>query len=54
MFVNRWEHSLTLISQRVQLLQESVKNTANDIYSSSVEYPWQRTTSLNKIPYYIK
>ncbi|CAF2041330.1 unnamed protein product [Rotaria magnacalcarata] len=49
----RWEHSVALTSQRIQLLQDSIKNTASDIYSSSVEYPWQRAASINKIPYYI-
>ncbi|CAF4508803.1 unnamed protein product [Rotaria socialis] len=49
----RWEHSVTLTSQRIQSLQDSIKNTASDIYSSSVEYPWQRAAAINKIPYYI-
>ncbi|CAF1072993.1 unnamed protein product [Rotaria sordida] len=49
----RWEHSVTSVSQRIQSLQDSIKNTTSDIYSSSVEYPWQRAIALNKIPYYI-
>ena len=50
----RWQHSLSSISQRIQSLQEAVKNSQSDIYSSSVEYPWQRALAMNKIPYYIK
>jgi chromosome segregation ATPase len=50
----RWEHSVTSISQRIQSLQDSIKNTESDIYSNSVDYPWQRAIALNKIPYYIK
>jgi len=42
------------ISQRVQLLQDSVRNSDNDIYSNSVEYPWQRAIAFNKVPYFIK
>ncbi|CAF4315200.1 unnamed protein product [Rotaria sp. Silwood2] len=49
----RWEHSITSVSQRIQSLQDSLRHTANDIYSSSVEHPWQRATAVNKIPYYI-
>ncbi|CAF1362738.1 unnamed protein product [Adineta steineri] len=49
----RWEHSVTSISQRIQSLQDSVKNAESDIYSSSVDHPWQRAIALNKIPYYI-
>jgi len=52
--IDRWEHSVASIFQRIQSLQESVKNAESDIYSSSVEYPWQRAIALNKIPYYIK
>jgi len=51
---NRWEHSVQSVSQRIQLLQDSVKNSDNDIYSSSVEYPWQRAIAFNKVPYFIK
>lgn len=50
----RWEHSISTISQRIQSLQDSVKHNENDIYSNSVEYPWQRAIAMNKIPYYIK
>ncbi len=45
---------MTSISQRIQSLQDSIKNTESDIYSSSVEHPWQRAIAVNKIPYYIK
>jgi predicted Zn-dependent protease len=51
---NRWEHSVQSISQRVQLLQDSVRNSDSDIYSNSVEYPWQRSVAFNKVPYFIK
>ncbi|CAF3667024.1 unnamed protein product [Rotaria sp. Silwood1] len=50
----RWEHSVGSVSQRIQSLQDSLKHTTSDIYSSSVEYPWQRAIAVNKIPYYIK
>ncbi|CAF3539712.1 unnamed protein product [Rotaria sordida] len=49
----RWEHSIQSISQRVQLLQDSVKISENDMYSKSVEYPWQRAIAFNKVPYFI-
>ncbi|CAF4914048.1 unnamed protein product, partial [Rotaria sp. Silwood1] len=49
----RWEHSVGSVSQRIQSLQDSLKHTTSDIYSSSVEYPWQRAIAVNKIPYYI-
>lgn len=52
--LNRWEHSIASISQRIQSLQNSVKNTDSNIYSNSVEHPWQRAIAMNKIPYYIK
>jgi len=52
--LNRWEHSLQSTSQRVQLLQDSVRNIDSDIYSTSVEYPWQRSVAFNKVPYFIK
>lgn len=42
------------VSQRVQLLQDSVRNSTSDIYSNSVEYPWQRSVAFNKVPYFIK
>ncbi|CAF3067164.1 unnamed protein product [Rotaria sp. Silwood2] len=44
----RWEHSITSVSQRIQSLQDSLRHTANDIYSSSVEHPWQRATAIPK------
>lgn len=50
----RWQHSLSSISQRIQSLQDAVKNSQSDVYSTSVEYPWQRALAMNKIPYYIK
>ncbi|CAF5003167.1 unnamed protein product, partial [Rotaria socialis] len=50
----RWEHSVQSVSQRIQLLQDSVRNTESDIYSKSVEYPWQRSVAFNKVPYFIK
>ncbi|CAF4565132.1 unnamed protein product [Rotaria sp. Silwood1] len=49
----RWEHSIQSLSQRVQLLQDSVKTSESDIYSKSVEYPWQRAIAFNKVPYFI-
>ncbi|UJR26819.1 hypothetical protein I4U23_008132 [Adineta vaga] len=49
----RWENLLQSTSQRVQTLQDTVKNTENDIYSTSVEYPWQRSVAFNKVPYFI-
>ncbi|CAM4900839.1 unnamed protein product [Rotaria socialis] len=49
----RWEHSVQSVSQRIQLLQDSVRNTESDIYSKSVEYPWQRSVAFNKVPYFI-
>ena len=52
--LSRWEHSVQSVSQRVQLLQDSVKNSDNDLYSTSVEYPWQRSVAFNKVPYFIK
>jgi len=50
----RWEHSVQSVSQRIQLLQDSVKTSDNNIYSNSVEYPWQRSVAFNKVPYFIK
>ena len=50
----KWEHAVSSINQRIQSLQESVKHTESDIYSTSVEYPWQRAIAVNKIPYFIK
>ncbi|CAF3869665.1 unnamed protein product [Rotaria sp. Silwood2] len=49
----RWEHSIQSVSQRVQLLQDSIKISESDIYSKSVEYPWQRAVAFNKVPYFI-
>lgn len=50
----RWENSVQLASQRIQLLQDSVKSVDIDHYSKSVEYPWQRAVAFNKVPYFIK
>jgi dystrophin len=49
----RWEHSIQSVSQRVQVLQDSIRNFDTDIYSNSVEYPWQRSVAFNKVPYFI-
>jgi hypothetical protein len=53
-YLNRWENSIQSVSQRVQVLQDSVRNSDTDIYSNSVEYPWQRSVAFNKVPYFIK
>jgi hypothetical protein len=53
-YPNRWENSIQSVSQRVQVLQDSVRNSDTDIYSNSVEYPWQRSVAFNKVPYFIK
>ena len=53
-YSDRWEHSIQSVSQRVQLLQDSVRNADTDIYANSVEYPWQRSVAFNKVPFFIK
>ncbi|CAF1605861.1 unnamed protein product, partial [Adineta ricciae] len=50
---HRWENLLQSTSQRMQTLQDTVKHTESDIYSTSVEYPWQRSVAFNKVPYFI-
>ncbi|CAF1638565.1 unnamed protein product, partial [Adineta ricciae] len=50
---HRWQHAVSSVSQRIHSLQDSIKDTESDIYSNSVEHPWQRAISANKIPYFI-
>ncbi|CAF0758599.1 unnamed protein product, partial [Didymodactylos carnosus] len=55
---NRWNYLISSVTQRVQLLQDSLRYSSesdreSSAYSHSVEPPWQRSTASNKVPYYI-
>nr|XP_033791495.1 utrophin isoform X2 [Geotrypetes seraphini] len=52
----RWKLLQVAVEDRLKLLQEALRDfgpASQHFLSTSVQLPWQRSVSLNKVPYYI-
>uniref|UniRef100_A0A8C5I3D6 Utrophin n=1 Tax=Gouania willdenowi TaxID=441366 RepID=A0A8C5I3D6_GOUWI len=52
----RWKHLQVAVEDRLKLLQEAHRDfgpSSQHFLSTSVQLPWQRAVSQNKVPYYI-